>query len=310
MARDDRSLGEDVIHEDEAALCQISHLLRPGGRASLTTSPGQDRAHERGREQDAEDDPAPGRIARRSCWLDRLLLSGLLCFDRGCLRLEGGHAGGRLGFRRSCLNRSRPIGAVSIGAVSISAVVTSAASVAVKADCGVWPVAAASALPVPAPAMPRPTPATAASASRETRAGSRGIADTITVTTRWASADYALEAAPGVAIAGLDVRTRTITLLKLLLPLALAKEKALFAGLSLSGGGGNRTRVRGRTGKSIYKRSPGFRFARRSVPRRHTRRASHPRVSRRGRLALPWRRARRWRRIPGLGPSRVRRRQS
>ena len=44
----------------------------------------------------------------------------------------------------------------------------------------------------------------------------------------------------------------------------------------VSGGGGNRTRVRGRTGKSIYKRSPGFRFARRSVPRRHTRRASHP----------------------------------
>ena len=77
-----------------------------------------------------------------------------------------------------------------------------------------------------------------------------------------------------------------------------------------SGGGGNRTRVRGRTGESIYKRSPGFRFARRSVPRRHTRRASHPRVSRRGRLALRWRRARCWRRIPHLGPSGERRRQS
>ena len=36
------------------------------------------------------------------------------------------------------------------------------------------------------------------------------------------------------------------------------------------GGGGNRTRVRGRTGKSIYKRSLGFRFTRRPVPRRPT----------------------------------------
>ena len=40
-------------------------------------------------------------------------------------------------------------GVVSIGVVSISAVVTSPASVAVKGDCGVWPVAAASALPLP-----------------------------------------------------------------------------------------------------------------------------------------------------------------
>jgi len=37
-----------------------------------------------------------------------------------------------------------------------------------------------------------------------------------------------------------------------------------------SGGGGNRTRVRGRTGQSIYKRSLGFDFARRPVPRRPT----------------------------------------
>jgi hypothetical protein len=36
------------------------------------------------------------------------------------------------------------------------------------------------------------------------------------------------------------------------------------------GGGGNRTRVRGRTGESVYKRSLGFRFARRPAPRRPT----------------------------------------
>jgi hypothetical protein len=36
------------------------------------------------------------------------------------------------------------------------------------------------------------------------------------------------------------------------------------------GGGGNRTRVRGRTGKSLYKRSLRFAFARRLVRRRPT----------------------------------------
>ena len=36
------------------------------------------------------------------------------------------------------------------------------------------------------------------------------------------------------------------------------------------GGGGNRTRVRGRTGGSIYKRSPRFRFTRRPVRGRPT----------------------------------------
>ena len=107
MARDHRSLGEDIVHEDEAALCQVSHLPRPGGRASLTPTPGHDRSYQRGREQDAEDDPPPGHIARRSCWLHGLLFAGLLRLDRSCLRLEGGHAGGRLGFRRSCLDRSR-----------------------------------------------------------------------------------------------------------------------------------------------------------------------------------------------------------
>ena len=76
-----------------------------------------------------------------------------------------------------------------------------------------------------------------------------------------------------------------------------------------SGGGGNRTRVRGRTGQSIYKRSLGFGFARRPVPRRPT-----------DELAILKRRAagdwlslgaepERWRRYPGLGPSQERRRR-
>ncbi len=76
-----------------------------------------------------------------------------------------------------------------------------------------------------------------------------------------------------------------------------------------SGGGGNRTRVRGRTGQSIYKRSLGFDFTRRPVPRRPT-----------DGLAILKRRAagdwlslgaepERWRRYPGLGPNQERRRQ-
>ncbi len=58
------------------------------------------------------------------------------------------------------------------------------------------------------------------------------------------------------------------------------------------GGGGNRTRVRGRTGKSVYKRSLRFRFRPPAGSQAAYRRASHPLVSRFGRLALPRRQAR------------------
>src|SRR5919201_860352 len=67
-------------------------------------------------------------------------------------------------------------------------------------------------------------------------------------------------------------------------------EKAPIAGKS--GGGGNRTRVRGRTGQSVYKLRLRFHLARTAGSQPTYRRASHPAVSRRGRLALPWRRAR------------------
>ncbi len=50
----------------------------------------------------------------------------------------------------------------------------------------------------------------------------------------------------------------------------LSEGESLWAAFGASGGGGNRTRVRGRTGQSFYKRSLGFDFTRRPVPRRPT----------------------------------------
>jgi hypothetical protein len=58
------------------------------------------------------------------------------------------------------------------------------------------------------------------------------------------------------------------------------------------GGGGNRTRVRDRTGMSVYKLRLRLHLARTAGSQPTNRRASHPSVSRRRRLALPWRRAR------------------
>ena len=76
-----------------------------------------------------------------------------------------------------------------------------------------------------------------------------------------------------------------------------------------SGGGGNRTRVRGRTGQSIYKRSLGFDFARRPVPRRPTDGLAILKRRTAGDWLSLGAEPERWRRYPGLGPNQERRRQ-
>ena len=70
-----------------------------------------------------------------------------------------------------------------------------------------------------------------------------------------------------------------------------------------SGGGGNRTRVRSRVGKSVYKRSPGFRFARRPVPRPPTDGLAILRCRAAGDWLSLGAEPERWRPCPGLGPS-------
>ena len=75
------------------------------------------------------------------------------------------------------------------------------------------------------------------------------------------------------------------------------------------GGGGNRTRVRGRTGQSIYKRSLGFDFARRPVPRRPTDGLAILKRRTAGDWLSLGAEPERWRRLPDLGPSQERRRR-
>ena len=75
-----------------------------------------------------------------------------------------------------------------------------------------------------------------------------------------------------------------------------------------SGGGGNRTRVRGRTGQSLYKRSLRFDFARRPVRRRPTDGLAILQCRASGDWLSLGAEPERWRRVPDLGPSQVRRR--
>ena len=69
----------------------------------------------------------------------------------------------------------------------------------------------------------------------------------------------------------------------------LKAEVAALPSRPCSGGGGNRTRVRGRTGRASTSLGRDWSFARTAGSRPTHRRASHPGVSRRRRLALLWR---------------------